>query len=239
MAVSLDEQIRDVLARLSTLTEAPAAGTLVSTAPPATLPKEQRRESDCKAKAPKRHHESGIPVGVSLVDRDPDRPPSKDRSLFDYYAWQFARLDLETQPLRAHLMILLANRDYTARLYPDSHREALRSGALLGDNAEGDIAEEAAIRRVVAEYLGFSALEVAVLEYTTEEWVKKARRILKCDVDTGRPRPAFLDWSEEDRCKEVAKLYRRGLGQKKVADRLGVVKSTVQRYWPEQATVAA
>jgi hypothetical protein len=237
--LTLEERIRDVLARLSTLSEAPAAGTLAAVATPSSLPKEQRAESDRKAKTPKRHHESSIPAGVSLHAVDPDRPPSKERSLFDYYAWKFARLDLETEAHKARVTVLLAERDHERRIQPNAHTKALRSGALLGDNAEGKIAEEVQIRRVIEDYKGVPAIEVGIFEETTEEWVKKARRIMSCDVDTGHPRPPFLDWSEDDRRREAAKLHRRGMGQKKAADRLGIAKSTLQRYWPQPATVAA
>lgn len=238
----IEDRIRDVLARLSVLTDAPAAGTLAAVAPPASLPKEQRAESDRKAKTPKRHHESAIPAGASLHERDPDHAPPKERSLFDHYAWHFARIDLDREPLKAHRLVLLAERDWAAVVYPDHHREALRSGALLDDNAEGKIAEQVAVRRIVEEYRGVPALEVAVMEYTTESWVIKARKLMGCEPDNGHPRPPFLDWDERTRTREVRKLYNRGLGQKKAAARLGVAKSTIQRYWPEQAaraTVAA
>jgi hypothetical protein len=237
--MTLEDRIRDILARLSVLTEAPSAGTLAAVAPPASLPKEQRVESDRKAKTPKRHHESAIPAGVDLHDRDPDRAPPKDRSLFDHYAWHFARIDADAEPIRATMTLLLAERDYTAVVFPDHHREALRSGALLGDNAEGKVAEEVAVRRIVEEYKGVPALEVAIFEYTTEEWVRKARKLMGCEPDNGHPRPPFLDWDDETREREVRKLYNRGLGQKKAAARLEVAKSTIQRYWPEPAAAAA
>lgn len=240
--MTIEEKVRDILARLSVLTEAPSAGTLAAVAPPASLPKEQRVESDRKAKTPKRYHESAIPAGVNLRERDPDRAPPKDRSLFDHYAWHFARVDPATEPFQAHRLVLLAERDWMAAVYPDHHRQALRSGALLDANAEGNVAEEVAVRRIVEEYKGVSALEVAIFEYTTEEWVRKARKLMGCEPDNGHPRPPFLDWNDDDRQREVRKLYNRGLGQKKAADRLGVAKSTIQRYWPvpaQPATVAA
>ena len=82
------------------------------------------------------------------------------------------------------------------------------------------------------------AVEVAVHEYASEAWVKKARRMHGRQPHDGRPRAEFLDWDEDRRHREVASLQLRGLGQKKAADRLGVSKDTVQRYWPALAAAA-
>lgn len=218
--MTLEDKIRDLLARLSTLSEASA-----STLEPRTS------HGSSSSKVPK-----GVAEKRNLhMAVDPDRPPPKDRSLHDWYHWHFVRN--ADRPDRLLTYWLLGERDYHTRCFPDEHRTALRSGAIHGDDIDGALAEQAAINRIVEHYEGVPAVEVAVFEYTTEEWVKKARRQLGREPQDGRPRPAFLDWSEDDRHKEVAKLAR-SMGQRKAAIRLGIAKSTLQRYWPAEPVAA-
>lgn len=215
--MTLEDKIRDVLARLATLSEAPTS----------TL------DSAGSHGVP----ESKPPAGVrSNIDTDQDRPPPKDRSLADWYAWQFARA--ADNPHRLLTLYLLAERDYMTRRYHVEASVALRSGELTDNDAiDGGAAEQAAIDRVVDLYEGMPAVEVAVHEYTTEAWVKKARRLRAREPYDGRPRPEFYDWSEDRRSREVAALANR-MGQRKAANRLGIAKSTLQRYWPAEPVAA-
>jgi hypothetical protein len=59
---------------------------------------------------------------------------------------------------------------------------------------------------------------------------------MACDQENRHPRSRILNRSDDDRRREVIKLYNRSLGQKKAAGRLGVAKSTIQRYWPVVAS---
>lgn len=218
--MTLEDKVRDLLARLSTLSETPASSL------------EPRTSS---GKSP-----SKVPKGVAQrrnlqVAVDPDRPPPKDRSLHDWYLWHFVRN--ADSPDRLLTYWLLGERDYHTRCFPDEHRTALRSGAIHDGEVDGALAEQAAVNRIVEHYEGVPAVEVAVFEYTTEDWVKKARRQLGRDPVDGRPRPPFLDWSEEDRQVEVGKLARR-MGKKAAAKHLGVDPGTVRRYWPEALAAA-
>lgn len=213
--MTLNEKIRDVLARLATLSEAPASNL-------------EPRTSHGAAS-------SKIPAGATLR-RDSNRPPSKERSLHDFYAWHFA--ENADDPGRLLTYYLLAERDYMTRRYHVPDRMALRSGGLTeNDSIDGGAAERVAAERVIDLYEGMAALEVAIHEFQTEEWVKKARRIHGRDPHDGRPRAEFLGWDEARRVREVASLAER-MGQKAAADKLRVSKRTVQKYWPQELAPA-
>jgi hypothetical protein len=232
----LEQKITEVLGRLDLLSEAPGSRPLSDLAPPEDLPKSSEGNSDRRVN-PKRHHESSVPGGASLRRRG---APSKERSLSDWWRWRFAKaIAAEDSDFELYRLCLLAERDWAKRVFHSPDRMALRSGALTENDAvDGGRAEQIAGERVVDLYEGVPAVEVAVHEEQTEEWVKKARRQLGRNPEDGRPRSTFLDLGEEDRGRKVASLANRGMSQQKVADRLGVGKTTVQRYWPAQSLAA-
>jgi hypothetical protein len=202
VTVTLEDRIRDVLARLSVLSEVSA---------------------------------SSLEPRMSGNSESPSKPPpGVSRGLYDYWSERFARLYAEGKSeFEIHRDYLLAERDWAACTMHSPDRMALRSGeATDNDAVNGGAAEAAAADRVIELYEGVPAVEVAVHEYTTEAWVRKARAQRGRNPTDGRPRPEFLDWDEDRRTREVASLASR-MGQKKAADRLGVAKSTLQRYWPE------
>lgn len=238
MTPQLEQKITEVLGRLDLLSEAPGSRPLSDLAPPEDLPKGEGN-SDRRVN-PKRHHESSVPGGASLRRRGEDGAPSKERSLSDWWRWRFAKaIADEASDFELYRLCLLAERDWAKRVFHSPDRMALRSGALTENDAvDGGRAEQIAGERVVDLYEGVSAVEVAVHEEQTEEWVKKARRQLGRNAEDGRPRSTFLDLSEEDRARKVASLANRGMSQQKVADRLGISKQTAQRYWPTQSLAA-
>jgi hypothetical protein len=161
--------------------------------------------------------ESSPPPGAR-PDRDRDKPPPKDRSLFEWYAWQFARSRSEE---RTRLLCYLAERDHAR----------LRSRSPSPRGRTGPEDEPAAMRRIVEWYEGVDALEVAVLEDVSVQHVHKARRVHKRVAIDGRRRPEWSDWSDDVREAAVARRRHTGASQHEVADDLGVSRRTVQRYW--------
>lgn len=232
----LNEKIRDVLGLLETLSEAPASRP-PDMATAADLPKDQRVGRDRFSKPAKKHHESIIPTGVSLKDR----PPKKDESLYEFWRWRFAQAVAKSESeFDLYRLCLLAERDYAARKFHSPERMALRSGALTDNDAvDGGVAERAAAERVVDLYEGISTAEVAVHEYASVAWVEKARRVHGRNVSDGRPRPAFLGWSEEEREAQVARLRKQGKGSKTIAERFGVDAKTIRKYGRHELAVAA
>jgi len=214
--MTLDARISDVLGRLALL----ADGATSNLDPDRT------------------HHgapESSIPAGVEL--RSSEKPPDKRRcSLFQWYGWHFDRTE---DPERRASLYLLAEMDYREFRFRVARRVELRSGELVeNDRADGGAAERAATERVIDWYESVPALTVAVLEDQREEWVRKARRMHGRNPDDGRPRAEWFGWDEDERRRQVAKLFNRDMGQKTAADRLGVSKRTVQKYWPRELAAA-
>jgi hypothetical protein len=210
----LESRIKDVLGKMAMISEAPTSNLDPTTSHGAA--------------------EARVPAGVSERARigrtDPGRPPSKERSLHDWFSWQFVRA--ATEPHRLIGLILLAERELMERTVFEARRIGLRKGELTdNDIADGGAAEREAAKRVVELYEGVPALEVAIYEYAEEAWVKKARRQLGRNPHDGRPRPEFLDLDDKGRHEAVARLKAKGMGQVKAARRLGVAKDTVQRYW--------
>lgn len=181
--------------------------------------------------------ESSPPAGVSekarITPTDPDKPPPKDRSLYDWYVWQFARSVSEPQRLVG--LLLLAEREYMERTVFEARRIGLRKGELTdNDIKDGGSAEREMARRVIEWYEGRSALEVAVLEYASEAWVRKVRRLAGRNPEDGRKRPEFLDLDDDERRKVAERLHARELRLTTAAHRLGVDKNTLKRYWPAE-----
>lgn len=217
--MTLEQKIRDVLARLSMLSEAKASN---------LEPRTSHGASD-----------SRVPAGVAerrrLQPSDPDRSPPKERSLFDFYAWSFAHADPEDRAQLFNLW-LLAERDYHARVLHIPRRVSVRSGEDAIGKLSGAEAEREAAKRVVELYEGRSAEEAAVFEYTTVGVIHKARKMHKRDLDDGRPRPPFRDWDEDERRRQVGLLrgreraQGREIGAKAIGQHFGVDKNTVKRY---------
>lgn len=142
---------------------------------------------------------------------------------------------------------------------PDSRREHRDPGTAFpapeplvarsyGDDSERELqgteTEEAAAERVVQWYEGVPALKVAINENTTEVWVHKVRKKHNRDPADGRKRPPFRDWSEEERQRQVdllrarAKSEGKPIGAKTIAQHFGVDKNTIKRYLDQPAVAA-
>ena len=212
----LEDKVSDVLARLATLTEAPAGNV----------------EAQIARSAP----ESSLPQG-STLRLDPDRPPPKDRSLHDWYLWHFVRH--AGDPDRLDSLRILAEREYKRRTQSTEHQKTLHSGAWLHLHRKGDKVEDEEADRVVDWYEGVHARDVAVIEDITESWVRKIRLQRNRYPDDGRPRPEFYDWPEKRRRATIARLAGELPSKQAVADHLGVDRMTVSRYWPKHRRMAA
>jgi hypothetical protein len=250
--VTLEQKIRDVLARLSTLSEANASN---------FEPRTSHGKSSSK-----------VPAGVSEAPSDPNRPPPKDRSLYDWYRWQFERADLDDVD-HVKKLLFLAERDFNARSRQGptvptlaERRVAVRSGQHLdqdidaapastpswpaplpnqrqgndggrpGDPNLGEEAEREAAQQVVDLYEGVRAEEAAVFENVPIQVIYKARKQHQRNPDDGRPRPPFLDWDDKERRRQIGLLQQQAkvrgevLGAKSLAQHFGVAKGTVRPY---------
>jgi hypothetical protein len=212
--MTLDDKIRDLLGRLSTLSEAPA-GNL---------------EAQISRSAP----ESSAPSGAEEFPRSND--DVRDRSLFDWYRTSFERN--ADNPERLLSLYLAGEREYLRRSDPRVHDRTVERGSIVALSESGSVVEEVAAIQVIKEFEGVHALDVAIVEGKTEAWVRKVRRQHGRDPEDGRPRPEFLDYDEDRRREAVAEQVAKGRGKKAAAKALGVNPDTVRRYWPEEAVAA-
>jgi hypothetical protein len=212
--LTLEEEIRDVLAKLSTLSEAPAG--------------------NLEAQIARSSPDSAAPEGTTirhLSDRH-----LRDRSIHDWYRTQFERH--ANNPRRLLSLCLLAKREYLERTDRAASEQTAQKGSILAYSQDGSAVEGIAAKRVIEWYEGVDALDVAIVEDQTEMWVRKVRKQHDRRADDGRARAEFLDWDEDRRRREVAALAANH-GQKVTADKLRVSKRLVQRYWPTVEPVAA
>lgn len=177
-------------------------------------------------KVSRAHASSHPPAGAQ-----PERkgPPDPDDRLADYFEHQLehARTCERIVAVCAEVEIRLAR-----RLNADVQRIA---GA-FGVGGYTQSADRDA--RIVREYVGLAAAEVAAIEseaygYCPASNVRKVRIFAKCDPETG-------ERSERDRSEEAYALELRAQSYSigSIALRLGRPKSTVQR-WLEKAKQSA
>jgi hypothetical protein len=220
--IAIEALIRDVLARLQMLADG------------GTINLDPNRVSSSVT-------ESSAPEGVTF--RPSGEEPKKEYvSLYEFYRWQFDHHSGNPKMLRT--LWMLACDDYEDFRFKADHRVELRRGELLdNDPRDGGKAEESQAARVVEWYEGKPALYVATIEsqmgaLVTEAWVRKARLQHGRDAETGRPRPAFYEWDDARRKREVDALANEGLGSKAIGKKLGVDKNTVRRYLPKSLVCA-
>lgn len=193
----LESRIGQILTKLQLLSEADSASIVAN---------------DGGNKKP----DSSPPPGAR-PDRAGDRPPPKDRSLFEWYSWHFAQA---TDDNRRRLLCYLAERDYANY----THRKPQPRGKT------GPEDEREGMKRVVDWYEGVDALEVAILEGITVQHVEKARRVHKRSAKTGLLLSPWATWDEDYRAAAVRDRVQLGKSQAAIAAEFGVSKRTIQRY---------
>lgn len=161
--------------------------------------------------------DSAAPPGAR-PDMDRDQPPPKDRSLYEWYGWHFARA---SDDARRRLLCYLAERDYTNVRHRRPHPR--------GKTGPED--ERNAMRRIVNWYEGVDALEVAVLEGVSTQHVHKARRIHKRRPYDGRLATGWSAWTQDQKRERVNKLRVLGRSRASVAREFEVSPRTISRYW--------
>lgn len=219
----LRERVRRVMVDLLVLSEAPASK-------PKLAPTDEVRKGAGKggmsAKEAVKHHSSAMPQGLRLDQRSDD-PPPRDR-LYDWHAWHLERAsDDELALLR---LCYAAERDakrarWGIKDYRKKDKETADREAESDENFE---------RRIIAFYEGMDSMEVGmVYENRHAKVIEKARRKHGRDPENGLPLEGWFSWDEEQKVHEIRMLYQGGLGQKRIADELGVSKRAIQVRWPE------
>ena len=203
----LDRRIANVLAKLATLSEVPAASIDVT-----------------QAKDAEGHD---LPGGVSVRHRDPDKPPPLDRSLYDYFAFMFARCTTDAE---RRLWLYLAEDAYANRV---SRPPDQRAAGTLKQKREGT---EDRDHRIIEWYEGVDSLRAAIAEsshagYCSEANVRKVRRDARRNPDNGHRLPGWAGWSDEERVKAINSWRAKGVtSPTAIAAELGTRRQSVERY---------
>ena len=195
-------EIRTILARLETLSEARAAN-----------PERSSRSSETPL---------GPPDFANLSERD---CPPEERSLYDHFRWRFEQAVVKNAPTKRLWFILWeaekAYEDRTIPAGPDNPRTAL-----ILTRAD----EDALKRKVVSDYEGEHSYRVHLALNLPQGWVEKVREDDGREPETGYLRPKWRELTDDEKRLYVRSLRDRGKTQDETARWLGVSRRTVVTY---------
>jgi hypothetical protein len=188
---TLERRARQVLARLSVVSD----GTTTSY-------DDARGQDDDAAR------EQRIDERIRFERKMPgERPPPKSRSLYDFYAWHFARASSRD---RLFFWVLLAEED-------------LARARMAGVAPPDQLPNDKLVQRLL-EFRGHPA-EAAARHHVTMAWVRKVWRDHERDPESGEPWPR----DPERRIEKALALTADGESRRRVAERTGVPIATLQR----------
>lgn len=154
--------------------------------------------------------ESALPPGThgkqDMTVRE-DKPPHRDEDLYGHYLYRFTAS--RNDYWQTERLCSMAERDY----YREIH------GNRSPWNEDGPARD----RRILADYEGWLARDVAYHEDCGEESVRRLRRSALLDPETGQ------EMELDRRTERIVKLSRDGMSQTNIAQTVGVNQSTVSR----------
>lgn len=203
----LRQDIRTVLARLSTLSESRAVPT---------------ERSSRSSEAP-----IGPPGFANLSNRD---CPPEERSLFDHFRWRFEKA-VERGASTKNLYFLLweAEKAYETRTVapdPDDPRRAL-----VLTRAD----EDALKRHVLTEYEDEHSYRVHLELNLPQGWIEKIREDDGREPETGLRRPRWRELDDSMKRHLVIRLRSEGRTLAETAKWLGISRRTVVTYQKREA----
>lgn len=161
------------------------------------------------------NREAMPPGRISLKDG----PPSAHDGLLAYHQWWFARIEADIK----------AARDQPSKIrqlvrFDLQCSKALRDYWLHTAQYKRPIADTDAenVARMLSEYNGVPAAEVAVWEMCSARWVRDSRRNNGVDPETGED---VID----GRKLKVREMAAAGLPQRTIAERVGVSRARVRQ----------
>lgn len=226
----LEAQIREVLAQLARLSEAPSNWRVtpppLKPKPPPGEPKPKpghlisNKKPSAESKAP-----TGFRPGRSWAT---DEQPSIDFFTHDHFRYRFEHAASESEK---RVLVARARAQIKAITHgPGAERIALRAEASEADDAEA----------LVQAGQGVPAAEIAAETGWPIGWIRSQRERRGFDPELGKPRARFREMSHDERRALVARLHHQdGLDQRGVAQVLGVSKTTIHNYWPTRQKARA
>lgn len=203
--MTVQQRIRDVLAAMSQVSEAPGQSVVVFD--------------------PNTHHEWSIPSGVrtsvSVATLDPGRPVS----LYDEWAVRFEQMRSADE-----LTLLLLVRAAETALAAYTHRHP---GREVDEHDDPTAGTEARCLREYAGVDSKEAAVIESAAYGGDpnrlaKWLERLRVRNDQHPVTGQPKPVG-----EGRRRRVAELRAQGMGAKRIAQELGCAVSTAQKVMRE------
>lgn len=199
-------EIRTILARLETLSEARAAN-----------PERSSRSSETPL---------GPPEFANLSERD---CPPEERSLYDHFRWRFEQAVVKNAPTKRLWFILWeAEKSYEDRTVP-AGPENPRTALIL---TRAD--EDALKRKVVSDYEGEHSYRVHLALNLPQGWVEKVREENGREPETGQLRPVWRDLDDGMKRSLIAGFRSQGKTQEETARWLGISRRTVI-IWEQKA----
>ena len=164
-----------------------------------------------------------------------DQCPSKDRSLFEHYAWRFNAEAAKGNTRGRELWFLLweAIDDFKRYTVPPTEVEKLERMSEWRDDLESRDEDKLA-EYVVQEKRGVHAFKVHLDLHVPKGWVEKVREDAGMDPVYGNPRQVWRQLPDEEKLALVAETATPGRTQRDVAKILGVSLRTVIRHWPSR-----
>lgn len=198
----LRHEIRDILAKMETLSEVGAS------------PVGRSSKSSEKPDGP--------PGFIGLSEK---HCPPEDRSLYEHFVWRF-RHEVAANRSKKRLWFLLweAQKAYDVRATPTSPDNPRVALVLTRHD------EKALIKHVLEDHEGEHAVQVAINLSLPEGWIKKIREDNSREPEHGYRRPKWRELDEQQKRGVVGQLRRRGLTQHQTAKWLGVHRNTVNTY---------
>lgn len=200
-------EIRTVLARLETLSEARAAN-----------PERSSRSSETPL---------GPPEFAGLSERD---CPPEERSLYDHFRWRFETAVVRNAPIkRLWFLLWEAEKAYETRTVPAGPENPRM--ALVLTRAD----EDALKRKVLSDYEGEHSYRVHLALNLPQGWVEKVREDDGREPETGYQRPKWRELPDETKRSIVRGLRECGKTQEETAKWLGISRRTVVTYEKDAA----
>lgn len=222
---------RDVLAKLQMISDA-RAGQPVQAIREIPVGQRRTRTSIPGVNGGKGHADSAPPPDVDMECVGKEGPPPKTFSLYAHYLWRFEAATADVRRasqagdehgriraiLRIDSLCSMALRDLL--LYGSRSLPVKGGGGKMAPPRSDSDAEN--VKRLLAEYVGVPAHEVAVWEMTSVAWVRRSRRLAGVDPELGEERA-------DERTTKALQMRESGASQGAIARELGVSQQRVSQ----------
>lgn len=167
----------------------------------------------------------GSPPKGTLLDRDSDKAPPEDRSLWEHYSYRFGIAAMANNEIELGRLLILANRAYRDTVKrPDADRIEIQR--VRDENRD--------IELLLTHGEGIHCAHLSADYSWPLGWVKIIRERNGKDPEYGRERPKWGSLDKDARYEICEHLRGEGMSQREAAFHLGVSKRSVQMFWSRE-----